>query len=50
MKYNHKFTCQILPVHHNEGHNGLHFRYFEGRKNALEPTYIEFIFILIFLY
>jgi hypothetical protein len=45
MKYDHKFTCQILLLHHNKGRNGLHFGYFEGRKNALyfgfkeQPSY-----------
>jgi hypothetical protein len=40
IKYNHKFTCQILPLHRNKGRNGLHFGHFEGRKNAL---YLEIL-------
>jgi hypothetical protein len=34
MKYNHKLTDQILLLHRNNGRHGLHFWYFEGRKNA----------------
>jgi hypothetical protein len=42
MKSDHKFTCQILLLHRNEGRNGLHFGHFEGHKNAL--SYIMLIF------
>jgi hypothetical protein len=35
MKYDHKFRCQILLLHPNEGRNGLLFGHFEGRKNPL---------------
>jgi hypothetical protein len=35
MKYNHKFTCQILFLDRNKGRNGLHFGHFGGRKKAL---------------
>jgi hypothetical protein len=35
MKYDHKFTCQILLLHRNKGRNRLHFGYCEGHKNAL---------------
>jgi hypothetical protein len=36
MKYDHKFTCQILLLHRNKRRNRFHFGYFERRKNALE--------------
>jgi hypothetical protein len=35
MKYDHKFTHQIILLHRNKGRNGLHFGHFEGRKKAL---------------
>jgi hypothetical protein len=40
MKYNHKFTCQILLLHRNKGRNGLLFEHFEGHNNTL---YIIFV-------
>jgi hypothetical protein len=35
MKYDHKFTSQILLLHRNKRCNGFHFAHFEGCKNAL---------------
>jgi hypothetical protein len=35
MKYDHKFTSQILLLHRNKGLNGIHFEHFEGRKTTL---------------
>jgi hypothetical protein len=35
MKYDHKFTCQILLLPRNKGRNGLYFGHFDGRKTAL---------------
>jgi hypothetical protein len=39
MKYDHKFTCPIFPLHRNKGRNGLYFGHFEGRKNSLYHNY-----------
>jgi hypothetical protein len=41
MKYDHKFTCQILLLHRNKGRNTLHFGHFEGLKTHCNITYTE---------
>jgi hypothetical protein len=40
MKYDHKFTYQILLLHRNKGHNGLHFGHFEGRKTHCRKRFL----------